>query len=83
MTLRNQQAASLQNFPFRALIEWRLTRDDIREIHAPILADIAELRSAVDSLETAFHTEKDLLNGTGPTSKDSSKLSRDQKKPGD
>jgi hypothetical protein len=43
----------------RALMEWRMTRDDIRVIHVPLKADIARLRVAVDALDRAFQTEKD------------------------
>jgi hypothetical protein len=58
----------------RALMEWRLTRDDIRVIHEPLKADIAHLRAAVDALDRAFQTEKDKPNGTGPAGANANKL---------
>jgi hypothetical protein len=48
----------------RALIEWRCIRDDIRKIHEPIKADIADLRKTVDALDHAFQIEKTKPNGT-------------------
>jgi hypothetical protein len=57
-----------------ALIEWRCTRDDIRAIHEPLKADIANLKAAVDALERAFQTEKEKPNGTGPAGKNANKL---------
>ena len=35
----------------RALIAYRCTRDDIREIKIPLEKDISDLRAAVDALE--------------------------------
>jgi hypothetical protein len=58
----------------RALIGWRLTRDDIRAIHEQLKADITNLRAAVDALDRAFQTEKDTANGTEPAGKDANKL---------
>jgi hypothetical protein len=58
----------------RALIEWRCTRDDIRAIHEPLKADIANLRAAVDALDRAFQTEKEKPNGTGPVGANAHKL---------
>jgi hypothetical protein len=41
----------------RALIAYRCTKDDIREIQEPIKADIAQFRGTVDALEKAFLVE--------------------------
>ena len=48
----------------RALIEWRCNRDDIRKIHEPLNADIADLRKSVAALDHALQVEKDKPNGT-------------------
>jgi hypothetical protein len=58
----------------RALIGWLCTRDDIRAIHEPLKADIANLRAAVDALDRAFQTEKEKQNGTGPAGSNANKL---------
>jgi hypothetical protein len=50
----------------RALIAYRCTRDDIREINEPLKKDIADLRAAVDALDAAFQVEGKVPNGTGP-----------------
>jgi hypothetical protein len=37
----------------RALIAYRCTRDDIREINEPLTKDISDLRAAIDALDAA------------------------------
>jgi hypothetical protein len=67
-----QMSKALQQIDrLRALITWRCSRDDIREIHEPLKKDIADLRAAVHALEQAFKTEGKKPNGTGAVSGDS------------
>lgn len=50
----------------QALISYRRTRDDIREIKESLKKDITDLKNAVDALVAAFQVEGQKPNGTGP-----------------